>query len=356
MKKPGPGRILVVDDEANNRLLLNGMLKRLGHEPLAVENAIVALRTLDRTFDLVLADVVMPEMDGFEMVRRIRGNPEIQDIPVIMVTTLSDKDDRLQAVQAGANDFITKPVDPLELCVRTSSLLRQKAQQDDLKTFQTELHDLVGQRTQELRQALHNLDKAHVESIRHLSAAAEYKDENTASHIVRMARYSALLAEKIELEKSLVELILTSSPMHDVGKIGIPDIILLKPGKLDPGEWEIMKTHTTIGAKILGAGDSEYMSLGTIIALSHHEKWDGSGYPSGMSGEDIPLVGRICAVADVFDALTSRRPYKPPFPVDDALAIMRQGRGTHFDPTILDVFLANFDTILSIRNQYPDSE
>ena len=288
------------------------------------------------------------------MVRRIRAKPELQDIPVIMVTALSDKDARLRAVEAGANDFITKPVDIFELKVRTGSLLKQKDQQDEIKAYQEDLFEMVTIKTQELRRAMEDLDRAHQDTIRHLAAAAEFRDDNTAAHIRRMSNYSGLIARKMSLPDNRVSLILTASPMHDVGKIGIPDNILLKQGKLNSREWEIMKTHTSIGGRILRGGASEYMIMGAEIALSHHEKWDGSGYPQGLRGEEIPLAGRICAVADVFDALTSKRPYKDAFSVEKSMAIMKEGRETHFDPSVLDVFLANMDGALKIKAQHQD--
>lgn len=347
-------KILAVDDEPHNILLLKRHLTMLGHEVVGAENAIVALDKLDRTFDLILSDVMMPEMDGFEFVRSVRDNPEYCCIPIIMVTTLAEKEDRLLAVSAGANDFITKPVDPLELQVRVNSMLRLKAQGDEILRYEKELNRLVEDRTLELRKALREVRKSHRDTIVHLSAAAEYKDEETGAHIIRMSGYCGVIAEALGLDAEEADLIHKSSPMHDLGKIGIPDHILLKPGKLDPDEWEVMKTHAEIGAEILGAGASDYVNMGAIIALSHHEKWDGSGYPSGLAGEDIPLAGRICAVADVFDALISRRPYKEPFSVEKSLEIMEQGRGTHFDPRVLDAFLANVDAILEIKESNAD--
>ncbi|MEF2231160.1 MAG: HD domain-containing phosphohydrolase [Pseudodesulfovibrio sp.] len=347
-------KILTVDDEPHNLLLLRRHLTLMGCEVIAAENAVLALELLDRSIDMVLSDVMMPEMDGFEFVRAIRANPEVQNVPVIMVTTLSEKDDRLKAVEAGANDFITKPVDALELRVRVASMLRLREQQREIQRFEAELNQMVEARTLELQKALKMMKKSHQDTIIHLSAAAEYKDEETGEHILRMSNISAIIAEGLGLDDEEVDLILKSSPMHDLGKIGIPDHILLKPGKLDPDEWEIMKTHAQIGAEILGAGDSDYVNMGSIIALSHHEKWDGSGYPSGLSGEDIPLAGRICAVADVFDALTSRRPYKEAFSVEKSLAIMAQGRGAHFDPRVYDVFIERLDDILKIRKCYAD--
>lgn len=344
----------MVDDEPHNIILLKGILAKLGHDAVGAENAVVALEMLDRSFDLVLSDVMMPVMDGFEFVNAIRASDEFCDIPVIMVTTLSQKEDRLKAVQAGANDFVSKPIDIVELQIRTESMLKQKKQQDEIKIFQADLHEMVESRTLELKEALTKLDTAHVETIHYLSAAAEYKDEDTAAHIIRMAAYSKLLAEKIGLDKNTVELIHTSSPMHDIGKIGIPDCILLKPGKLDAEEWDNMKTHAAIGNNLLSLGNSEYMQMGAVIALNHHEKWDGSGYPCGLAGDEIPLPGRICAVADVFDALTSKRPYKEAFSVEKSVSIMKEGRGTHFDPQILDLFLDNLDEIIAIKEAIGD--
>jgi putative two-component system response regulator len=345
-------KILVVDDEPHNILLLKRYLKLQGHDVVGAENAIVAQDKLDRTFDLILSDVMMPEVDGFEFVRTLRNNPEFEEIPIIMVTTLADKKARLKAVEAGANDFIAKPVDPLELRVRVKSMLRQKAQRDEILRYEKELSDLVEERTLELHRALREVKTSYLNTIVHLSSAAEYKDEETGAHIMRMSGYSAVIARALGLDEEEVDLIHKSSPMHDLGKIGIPDHILLKEGRLDPDEWEVIKTHAGIGAEILGVGASDYINMGAIIALSHHEKWDGSGYPAGLSGRDIPLVGRICAVADVFDALTSTRPYKEAFSVDKSLEIMEQGRGTHFDPAVLDAFLNSMEKILEIRKKF----
>lgn len=347
-------KILVVDDEPHNIVLLEGILGKFGHDVVGAENAVVALEMLDRSYDLVLSDVMMPVMNGFEFVSKIRENEETQDIPVIMVTTLSQRDDRLKAVEVGANDFITKPIDIVELKVRTESMLKQKAQQDEIRSFQIDLHEMVENRTLELREALSRLDEAHVETIHHLCAAAEYKDEETANHLVRMAEYSRILAENIGLDEKTVQLIHTSAPMHDIGKIGIPDSILLKPGTLTSDEWDVMKTHAIIGGNILSMGSSDYINMGAVIALSHHEKWDGSGYPNGFSGDEIPLPGRICAVADVFDALTSKRPYKEPFSIEKSLEIMKEGRGNHFDPQLIDIFFDNIDEILEIQEKRGD--
>ncbi len=354
-------KILVVDDELINRKVLEGLLKSFGFQCVTAESGRAALELLDASFDLILLDIMMPDMDGFAVAKAVRAMPSFADLPIVMVTALSAKEDRLKAVESGANDFVAKPIDATELRVRMSSLLRMKAYHDEVKGYQAHLEQMVAEKTRTLREALADLELArqatvhdHIETIRELSSAAEYKDEDTASHIMRMSRYCALIAERFGLTRDDVDLVLYSSPMHDIGKIGIPDAILLKPGKLDPDEWEIMKTHAEIGAKILTGGSSKYLESGAVIAMSHHERWNGSGYPQGLAGEDIPLFGRICALADVFDALTTRRPYKPAFSNDKALEIMKEGRGTHFDPALYDVFLANFSGIEAIQKEYRD--
>ncbi len=354
-------KILVVDDELINRKVLEGLLKSFGFDCVTAESGKAALAMLDVTFDLILLDIMMPDMDGFTVARAVRANATFADLPIVMVTALTAKEDRLKAVESGANDFVAKPIDATELRVRMNSLLRMKAYHDEVKGYQAHLELMVAEKTRTLREALADLEmarqatlSAHIETIQKLSSAAEYKDEDTASHIMRMSRYCAHIAEKSGLDADNVDLILNSSPMHDIGKIGIPDAILLKPGKLDPDEWEIMKTHAEIGAKILTGGSSKYLESGAVIAMSHHERWDGSGYPQGLTGEDIPLFGRICALADVFDALTTRRPYKPPFSNETAMEIMQKGRGTHFDPALYDVFLASFPGILAIQKEYRD--
>ncbi len=354
-------RILIVDDEEQNRDLLGEILTRMGHEVEFAEDGFQALSMIKLGFDLVLLDITMPGMDGFEVARRIREQFDEQELPICMVTGLSGREERLRAIRAGANDFVSKPADTMEISVRVASLLRLKESHDTIKRHQTELEAMVEQRTRDLRSALQESAQAErkayhaqLETIERLVLAAEYKDEDTALHIKRMSRYSSLLAIKLGLRPQECETILNASPMHDVGKIGIPDTILLKPAKLDTDEWEIMKQHTVMGARILGGSVSELLQAGEIIAISHHEKWDGSGYPNGLSGENIPLHGRIVAIADVFDALTSKRPYKDAFSNEKALEIMREGRGKHFDPTMLDLFLNNFVDIEKIQNQYCD--
>ena len=354
-------RILIVDDELINRKVLEGLLKSYGHECVSAESGPVALKLLDKSIDLVLLDIMMPGMDGFTVTRTIRKMPEYADLPIVMVTALSAKEDRLKAVEVGANDFVAKPIDTTELGVRMTSLLRMKKYHDELKDYQEHLQQMVAEKTGALRSALSALEharlatvQAHMETIHKLSAAAEYKDEDTGSHIMRMSRYCALIARAHGMGEDEVDLILNSSPMHDIGKMGIPDAILLKPGKLNDEEWVVMRRHTIIGAKILRGGSSKYLEAGAEIALSHHEKWDGSGYPNGLAGDAIPLSGRISAVADVFDALTSKRPYKSALSNERSLEIMAAGRGTHFDPELYDLFIANFDEVLKIQGSFQD--
>ena len=354
-------RVLVVDDDRLNRKLLHGMLANLGHDVVQAESGQEALDLLDESIDLVMLDVMMPRMDGLACCRAIRADGRFAELPVIIVTTLSSREDRLKAVEAGANDFIAKPIDLMEVRVRTASLLKMKESRDAVKRYQSDLEEMVLVRTQALELALDNLREqrkstvtAYQDAIHCLCSAAEFKDEETAQHIIRIGKMCSLLGARLGLARDESDLLLHAAPMHDVGKIGVPDAILLKPGKLTESEWPIMQQHASIGARILGQSASELLQAGAIIALSHHEKWDGSGYPGGLSGTGIPLYGRICAVADVFDALTSKRPYKEPFPLDVSLDIMRKGRASHFDPEILDLFFANLDDILAIKEAFRD--
>ena len=353
MPKKRLQRILVVDDEEPNRDLLKQMIGVFGHEAELAKDGFEALAKLHMNIDLVLLDVVMPGMEGFEVARRIRSTSQTRDIPIIMVTARSGKEDRLRAVEAGANDFIAKPFDMTELKVRTASLLKMKEHQDAIKRYQLELEDTVQRRTADLRRALEEMSaaqkrthEAYLDTIYRLALVAEYKDQYTGCHIARMSHICAILAGGLKLPPAEVEIIRAASPMHDVGKIGIPDAILLKPGKLTPEEWEVMKQHASIGARILSGSNSEVLHAGEIIALSHHEKWDGSGYPHGWVGEEIPLWGRICAVADVYDAITSERPYKKALSHERALQIMVEERGRHFDPKLIDLFLDNLEEII----------
>lgn len=356
-----PKRILVVDDDDTTRAITQAMVTAVGHEVESAADGIEALAKLGLGIDLVLLDVMMPGLDGFEVCRRIRRDPTVCDVPVIVLTSMASRDDRLRAVEAGANDFIGKPIDETEFRIRSASLLKLKDTQDALKSHQAHLEHLVRQRTASLRVALEQMADAqrraylaHLDTVDRLAVVAEYKDKVTARHIDRMSHYCAVIGRGLKLPPGEVELIQHASRMHDLGKIAVPDVILSKASGLDPIEWQVMRAHAAIGALILDNSASELLQAGRVIALSHHERWDGTGYPSGLAGENIPLWGRICAVADTFDAVTSERSYKPAYSNDIALRIIQEGRGTQFDPAVVDVFIECFDEILSVRDQYRD--
>ena len=356
-------RVLIVDDEEINRDLLAAQLESLGHVWEEARSGTEAITLLHERFDLLLVDGMMPGMDGFEMTARIRAQGENGDVPIIMVTALNSRNDRLRAVEAGANDFISKPVDRYELQVRTESLLKMKAAQDAVKNHQAELERTVALRTADLQNAMNEvvlgrqqIYEAQLDTIHRLALAAEHRDEHTASHIHRVSHYCGLVAWALDLSTDETEHIQQGSIMHDVGKIGIPDSILLKEGRLSSAERGVMEQHTIIGANILRGSSSGLLQTGEIIALTHHERWDGTGYPQGLKGEQIPLHGRICAVADVYDALTSQRPYKKAYARREAREILCQGYGTHFDPRILDLFLANFEVVEVIQDRYGEQE
>jgi len=346
-------KILVADDEEPNRALINAMLAPLQHEIALARDGQEALhKALADPPDLILLDVMMPEFDGFDVASRLKENDATRDIPIVMVTGLDDVEHRVRALEAGADDFLTKPVERTELTARVKSLLKVKAYNDHMRDYQRSLEAEVAERTRELAVAFDKLRTASLDTINRLSAAAEYKDEDTGLHIVRMSLYAVAVARHMGLDSDTTDRILYAAPMHDVGKIGIPDRILLKPGKLDPDEWGAMKQHTVIGGRILAGSDSDFIQTGEQIALTHHEKWDGSGYPQGMAGTDIPIEGRITAVADVFDALTSKRPYKEAFSSEKSFGIIAEGRGGHFDPDVVDAFFAVQEEILDIKEKH----
>jgi len=299
--------------------------------------------------DVVLMDVMMPQLDGFEATRQLKQDELTHTIPIVMVTALNGVEDRIKAFEAGADDFLRKPIDHTELQSRVRSLLKVKAYNDYMIDQQKHLEDIVSRRTVQLKKALELVESSSLEIINRLTRAAEYRDNDTASHIIRVGEYSAAIARILELPGKMVELIKQAAPMHDVGKIGISDTILLKSGKLDTEEWDVMKTHTTIGKSILHNSNIEYIQMAETIAYTHHEKWDGRGYPQGLIGSQIPLPGRIVAVADVFDAVTTRRPYrKEPFPMDQVFSLIQEGRASHFDPEVVDVFLSIKKQVITI--------
>jgi putative two-component system response regulator len=350
-------KILVVDDEVRNLELIEALLAPLGHDIILAHDGEEALNEVERDPpDLILLDIMMPKINGLEVAKKIKEDEDKNIIPIVMVTALKETEDRVKALQVGADDFLSKPLDKTELRARVQSLLKVKAYNDHMRNYQKELEAKVAKRTEKLKNAFEKLEAYSLDTIHRLTRAAEYKDEDTGAHIQRMSRYSAEIARHMGLGENVSKYILYAAPMHDIGKIGIPDSILLKPGKLDPDEWEIMKRHTIFGGEILKGAKSGYLKLGEVIAMSHHEKWDGSGYPKGLKGKKIPKVGQIVAIADVFDALTSKRPYKEAFPLEKSFAIIREGRSNHFAPDVVDAFFAVKNEILSINEKYKDNE
>jgi putative two-component system response regulator len=345
--------ILVVDDQIQNIELLEAHLEPQGYEIVKASNGEEALEKLSKNqIDLILLDVMMPKMDGFEVIRRIRKDPSHRLLPIILVTALHETEDRVKGIDAGCDDFISKPIEKMELLARIRSLLKIKDYNDLMSNYRIELESEVAKRTGELKLAFKMIKAASLDTIYRLSIASEYKDENTGAHIKRMSLYSAAVARHMGMNENEVENILYAAPMHDIGKIGIPDLILGKPAKLNSMEWKIMKQHTVIGANILKGSDAEFIRLGETIAQSHHEKWDGSGYPNKLKGNKIPIAGRIAAIADVFDALTSKRSYKEAFSIDKSLNIIKKRKESYFDPEVVDAFFAIQDEILAIKNQY----
>jgi len=347
--------ILIVDDDEQVRALMQALLHGLGYRTQVAEDGAEALEMVAASPpDLVLMDVTMPRLSGVEAVRRLKASETTRIIPIIMVTGLHDMDTKVKALEAGVDDFLGKPWEQIELKARIASLLKAKAGNDQSRRYQKDLEAEVEKRTRQLEGALTRQRTLSLEAIYTLSRASEFRDEDTGAHLRRMSRYSAAVARRMDLPKRTIEAILYASPMHDVGKIGIPDQILLKPGKLEPHEMQIMRLHTTIGSQILHGSTTDFLKLGEVIALAHHEKWDGSGYPRGLAGAKISLAGCITAIADVFDALTTRRPYKEPFTAEKAFAIVREGREKHFHPDVVDAFFSITDEILRIRQDNGD--
>jgi len=351
--------VMIVDDEEAILRLMEAVLSPSGYEVVLFRNGWSALeKIMEKSPDILLVDAMMPGMNGFEIASRLKNDPETKSIPIVMVSALKDSVDRIRAIEAGVDDFLTKPFDAVELKARVCSLLKVKAYYDQMRDYQTELETEVARRTSQLTLALKGAKAASLETIYCLTRASENKDEETGEHIKRMSRYAAILAQKMGFDEEYVERILYAATMHDIGKIGIPDNIILKPGKLNEAEWLVMKQHPLIGSYILEGSDADFIKLGREIALTHHEKWDGSGYPKGLKGAEIPVAGQIAGIADVFDALTSKRPYKEPLSSEKSFVIIDESRNTHFDPRIIDAFIAVKDDILLImsKNDYKDGD
>lgn len=345
-------QVVIIDDTEINLKLLRHYVGQLDgqHEALTFADPQVGLtHCVNNNPDLIILDYMMPGLDGIEVIRRIRATPGRTSVPILMVTANDQAEVRYSALQSGANDFLSKPIDKTEFKARAQNMLALRDSQKKLEDKASWLADEVLKATEEIR-------RREQETIIRLSKAAEFRDPETGAHLQRMAHYSWLIAVRMGLPLEQQQLILQAAPMHDVGKVGIADHILLKPGRLEPEEFEIMKQHATIGHQILAGSASPSLMLAAVIALAHHEKYDGSGYPQGLAGDAIPLVGRIVAVADVFDALTSERPYKKAWDVEAAVSYLRENRGKHFDPQCVDVFLEKFDEVLAIRKRFQDEQ
>ena len=341
--------ILIIDDEPANLKLLDRMLGSQGYRNLVlVEDPREALAHYRASHpDLILLDINMPHLDGYQVMAQLQALNDPLLPPIVILTAQHGKDAMLRALAAGARDFITKPFDRNELLMRVRNLLDAQLAHRMLHDQKAVLEEMVRVRTEELH-------RTRLQIVQRLGMAAEYRDEETGNHILRMSHSCALLARAIGWSEAECDLILNASPMHDIGKIGIPDAILLKPGKLEPHEWAIMKSHATIGGKLLEGDDSDLLRMAREIALTHHEKWDGSGYPTGLAGEAIPMAGRIAALADVFDALTSVRPYKKAWPIEDAVTFLKNNSGRHFDPALVEVFLRQLPGVLAIRDRFAE--
>jgi putative two-component system response regulator len=338
-----PQTILIVDDTPENIDLLTEVLSPYFRIKVAL-NGEKALKIAanDPKLDLILLDIMMPGINGYEVCQRLKRNSETHRIPIIFVTALSEMEDERKGLELGAVDYITKPISPAIVLARVRTHL---ALYDQTR----ELERMVALRTAELQ-------TTRLQIIRRLGRAAEFKDNETGNHVIRMSHYARLTAQAMGMGAAAVEILFHAAPMHDVGKIGIPDNILLKPGKLDEVEWEVMRQHPAMGARILGNHKDELLQAAGSVALTHHEKWDGTGYPHGLVGAEIPIFGRIVAIADVFDALTSVRPYKKAWTVEAALQMIEEGAGKHFDPGLITPFHAALPEILKIKERYAEEK
>ena len=365
---PDTRRVVLVVDDTPENLTVMGALLREEHRVKVAPNGERALRIAgsDVPPDLILLDVMMPGMDGYEVCRRLKDDPRTRDIPVIFLTARTEERDEQEGLGLGAVDYVTKPVSPPLLLARVRNHLSLKQAADIIRDRNAHLEAEVARRTRDLQASQ---DAAIVA----MASLAETRDMETGNHIRRTQRFVRILAEALrddpvhglafraQLTDAFIELLHKSAPLHDIGKVGVPDAILLKPGRLTPDEFEVMKTHTTLGyeairkaERMLGDAGSSFLRLAREIAHTHQEKWDGSGYPQGLEGEAIPLSGRLMAVADVYDALTSRRVYKDAMPHEEAVRIIRDGRGTHFDPVLVDTFLTIHHRFAEIAAELAD--
>ena len=357
-EKSANAKILIVDDQRANVELLEMILEMAGYSDVTsvTDPRLVLDLYLERRFDLILLDIRMPHLDGFQVMEQLSAvtRDDNDYLPVLVLTAEKEEETRFRAFELGAKDFINKPFDQAEVLNRIYNMLEVRFLYKE-RIRQNEILEIkVQERTSELQDRNKELESTRLEIIRRLGRAGEYRDNETGMHVLRMSKSCQRLALAAGFNDSDAERILQASPMHDVGKIGIPDAVLLKPGKLTESEYEVIQTHVEIGGDIIGDQDIGLMRMARAIALTHHEKWDGSGYPNGLKGEEIPIEGRIAAICDVFDALTSARPYKKAWPIEEASAYIEEQAGKHFDPELVRLFNEILPDILAIRDKYAD--
>ncbi len=340
-------KILSIDDNKTNLLIIESYAKILNLEIESFLNPKEALEaSFENEYDLVIVDYMMPEINGLEFIQSFRQNN--QNTPIIMLTAVGDDMElQIKALEYGANDFLSKPINAPAFKARIINMLKLRKSQLLLQDKALLLQDEVNSATIRLKESEH-------ETLQMLGKSAEYKDPETNAHTQRVAYYCKLLARVYGLDENLQDIIFYASPFHDLGKIGIPDKILLKPGKLDDDEFSIMKNHAKIGYEILKGSKSKYLKAGGVIAYNHHEKYDGTGYPNGLKGENIPIFGRITAIADVFDALTSSRPYKKAWSLEEAFDFLIREKEVHFDPKLVDLFIENKNEVIDIHNKFKE--
>lgn len=342
-------KVLIVDDQEANVMLLEQILLREGYE--AVSSTLKSTDVCDlhrqHAYDLILLDLQMPDMDGFAVMEELKQIEKDSYLPVLVITAQPDQ--KLRALKAGAEDFITKPFEIAEVLMRVHNMLKVRLLNKELHSYNEILEQRVHERTADLKEG-------YQETIFTMTRAAEHKDEDTGAHVQRISYYSRVLSEALGMDNEFIETIFFASPMHDIGKIGVPDHVLLKPSGLVQNEWEMMQEHAAMGAKILGDSKSPYLKMGADIALNHHEKWDGTGYPNGKKGNEIPLAARIMCICDIYDALRSKRPYKLAFDHQKTVEIIIHGdsrtQPTHFDPLILNAFMLNHQAFCDIFDEY----
>ena len=352
-------RIAVVDDSRSSALYIANVMATLGYAVQTYTNSLEALAELPNNVpDLLLLDIEMPHLNGYELCSRLKTMKTFNDVPIIFVSTMTDKNIKVKGFALGARDYVTKPFHDEELVARVRTHLQLSSLQRQQKEVNQTLQNLVAEQVEEI-------SHAQMGTIKALATLAEHRDEDTGTHLFRVSEYCRTIGEALITQKKyaitseFVHTVAAASPLHDIGKVAIPDAILLKPGRLSSEEFDAMKIHTTVGAQTLRSvigtdSHNRYIAIGAEIAISHHEKWDGSGYPHGLKGENIPLCGRIMALADVYDALRSKRCYKPEFSHKKASAIISESTGTHFDPVIGNIFQKAADEFADIWNRFND--